>query len=294
MPPSATLLGNRYELIESLGQGGMATVHRAFDRQEQQWVAIKLLAPAMARHLVIRQRFSREAEILAALSHPNILPVFALEQDRGMTWLVMELVEGQTLDRWTRLFGRMPPRMAVETILQVCDGVGFAHASGVIHRDIKPGNVLVGPDGRCRVADFGLARGTDSERLTRTGVTMGTFGFMAPEQQDDAVRAGVPADIFSLGATLLSLLIGRTPEDIRGGLDDASASLPLSLSRTLVRATLPRPEQRHESVDRLVRGLHACLADLPLTPPHTPPLHIPLRPAQPPEPAGPTLVLPDD
>ena len=118
----ATILSNRYELIESLGQGGMATVHRAFDRELGRWVAIKLLAPAMARHLVIRQRFSREAEIVTGLSHPNIVPVFSMEQDRGMAWLVMELVEGQTLDRWSSLFGVMPPRMAVETILQVCAG----------------------------------------------------------------------------------------------------------------------------------------------------------------------------
>jgi serine/threonine protein kinase len=291
---SATLLASRYELVECLGQGGMATVHRAFDRQDQRWVAIKLLAPAMARHLVIRQRFSREAEIVAGLSHPNIVPVFAMEQDRGMAWLVMELVEGQTLDRWSRLFGPMPPRMAVETVLQVCDAVGFAHTTGVIHRDIKPGNVLVDPTGRCRVADFGLARGPDSARLTQTGVTMGTFGFMAPEQQDDAVSAGIPADIFSLGATLLSLLIGRTPIDILSGLDDASPTLPLSLSRTLVRTTLPRPEHRPESVDRLARALRGCLADLPPTPPATPGLHIPLSPSHPPEPAGPTLVLPED
>lgn len=290
----ATILSNRYELVESLGQGGMATVHRAFDREEERWVAIKLLAPAMARHLVVRQRFSREAEIVAGLSHPNIVPVFAMEQDRGMAWLVMELVEGQTLGRWSHLFGPMPPRMAVETLLQVCGGVGFAHASGIIHRDIKPGNVLVDPTGRCQVADFGLARGPDSARLTRTGVTMGTFGFMAPEQQDDAVRAGVPADIFSLGATLLSLLIGKPPTDIRSGLDDASPSLPLSLSRTLVRATLPRPEHRHPSVERLARALRGCLADLAPPPPGTPPLHIPLRASQPPTPAGPTLVLPED
>ncbi|MDG1483463.1 MAG: serine/threonine-protein kinase [Myxococcota bacterium] len=289
----ATILSNRYELVESLGQGGMATVHRAFDREEGRWVAIKLLAPAMARHLVIRQRFSREAELVIGLSHPNIVPVFAMEQDRSMAWLVMELVEGQTLGRWSTLFGAMPPRMAVETILQVCAGVEFAHASGIIHRDIKPGNVLVDPTGRCQVADFGLARGPDSIRLTRTGVTMGTFGFMAPEQQDDAVRAGVPADIFSLGATLLSLLIGRAPTDIRSGLDAASPSLPLSLSRTLVRATLPRPEHRHESVKRLVRGLNSSLIDLDTPPPGTPPLHIPLQSSNPPEPVGPTLVLPE-
>ncbi len=272
----------------------MATVHRAFDRTEERWVAIKLLAPAMARHLVIRQRFSREAELVAGLNHPNIVPVYAMEQDRGMAWLVMELVEGQPLERWSTLFGSMPPRMAVETVLQVCAGVGFAHDAGIIHRDIKPGNILVDPTGRCQVADFGLARGPDSIRLTRTGVTMGTFGFMAPEQQDDAVSAGVPADIFSLGATLLALLIGHAPSNIRSGLDAASPSLPLSLSRTLVRATLPRPEHRHESIRQLVRALNSSLAELDPTPPGTPQLHIPLQASTPPEPVGPTLVLPED
>jgi serine/threonine-protein kinase len=289
-----TNLGKRYELVESIGQGGMATVHRAFDRQEKRWVAIKLLAPAMARHLVIRQRFSREAELLGRLSHPNIVPIFAMEQSQNLTWLVMELIEGQTLGRWSQLHGVMPPRMAVEAILQVCEGVQFAHNAGIIHRDVKPGNVLVDPIGICRVADFGLARSTDSVRLTRTGMTMGTFGFMAPEQQDDAVRAGVPADIFSIGATLLSLLIGRTPQDILSGLEAASPGLPLSLSQVLMRATLSKPENRHNSVTQLIRALRTSLHDLPLVSEDTPSLHIPIPATSDFPQANPTLVLPDD
>jgi serine/threonine-protein kinase len=289
-----TNLGKRYELVEAIGQGGMATVHRAFDRQEKRWVAIKLLAPAMARHLVIRQRFSREAELLGRLSHPNIVPIFAMEQSENLTWLVMALIEGQTLGRWSQLHGMMPPRMAVEAILQVCEGVRFAHNAGIIHRDIKPGNVLVDPSGSCRVADFGLARSMDSVRLTRTGMTMGTFGFMAPEQQDDAVRAGVPADIFSIGATLLSLLIGHTPADILSGLEAASSSLSLSLSQILMRATLSEPENRHNSVTQLIRALRTSLDELPLVSEDTPSLHIPIPTTSDFPLANPTLVLPDD
>lgn len=290
----STNLGNRYELVETIGQGGMATVHRAFDHQEQRWVAIKLLAPAMARHLVIRQRFSREAELVSRLDHPNIVPFFSMEQSQSLVWLVMELIEGQTLGRWSQLHGGMPPRMAVEAILQVCEGVAFAHSTGIIHRDIKPGNVLVDRSGRCRVADFGLARSADSVRLTRTGMTMGTFGFMAPEQQDDAVRAGVPADIFSIGATLLSLLIGRAPADIPSGLAAVSSSLPLSLSQTLMRSTLSEPKNRHDSVSKLSRALRASLHDLPPVPDTTPKLHVPIPPMTHSGRSRPTLVLPEE
>jgi len=272
----------------------MATVHRAFDSQEQRWVAIKLLAPAMARHLVIRQRFSREAELLGRLSHPNIVPIYAMEQSESLTWLVMELIEGQTLSRWSQLNGRMPPRMAVEAILQVCAGVQVAHSAGIIHRDIKPSNILVDPSGSCRVADFGLARSADSARLTRTGMTMGTHGFMAPEQQDDAVRAGIPADIFSVGATLLSLLIGRAPTDIPSGLEAASPGLPLSLAQVLMRSTLSDPENRHDSIEQLIRALRSSLTELPRIPEGTPSLHIPIKAMPSLVPANPTLVLPEE
>ena len=254
----------------------MATVHRAFDRRERRWVAVKLLAPALARHRAARQRLAREAEVLSQLAHPNVVRIYRLEQTPALTWLVMELIEGKTIAHWSQAHGPMPARLAVEVLLQICDAVRAAHEAGVIHRDLKPSNVLIDATGRCRVVDFGLARGPDSAPLTRTGMTMGTYGFMAPEQQSDAKGVGVSADIYSLGATLLAMLIGRPPSQLHDGLSAVSATLPLSLSRTLVRTTLPRPADRHASVDHLRRALLNTLAELPPLPADTPALHIPL------------------
>ena len=125
-------------------------------------------------------------------------------------------------------------------------------------------------------------------------MTMGTFGFMAPEQRDDAVRAGIPADIFSIGATLLSLLIGRPPADIPSGLEALSTTLPLSLSQLLMRSTLSQPDRRHASVSQLTRALRSSLTVLPEVPKGTPSLHIPIRAIKSLPPARPTLVLPEE
>jgi serine/threonine-protein kinase len=255
-------------------------------------VAIKLLSPSLERHLSARQRFLREAEIVAALHHAHIVRTFRMERDRSKAWLVMELVEGQTLDGWMHRHGPMPPRMAVETLLQVCAGVGAAHDAGVIHRDIKPGNVLVDPSGCCKVADFGLARGLDSVRLTRTGTSMGTYGYMAPEQQNDAQSTGPSADIFSLGATLLALLTGRAPKGVALGLAQLEPSIPLVLSRVLVRATLDEPAHRHGSVAGLTQALTRCLDQTQAVPPDTPALHMPLDGAAFPRPSDSTLWFP--
>lgn len=271
-PPE--LLQGRYRLHQVIGQGGMATVHRAFDEQTQHWVAIKLLAPALARVLSVQRRFAREAEVLQHLEHVNIVRLFSWHADRDMSFLVMELVDGRSLADWSLKNGAMTMRQAVLVALQICAGVQRAHEAGIVHRDIKPANILVDAQGVCKVVDFGLARGGEHERLTRTGITMGTFGFMAPEQIEDAASVTTAADVYSLGATLISLLAGRAFHDIRQGLDAVGDRVPLVLARALVNATLTNPEQRYQSIPQLEKTLRRALEHLPEQP--TPPLHIPL------------------
>lgn len=276
MAATATLVGRRYRLQQVLGEGGMATVHRAYDHQQERWVALKLLAPAVARHLSVQRRFAREAEALRRLDHPNIVRLYEWCAASEASYLAMELVEGRSLESWSRRFGPMPPQMAVGVALQICAGVAAAHDAGIVHRDVKPANVLVGPGGVCKVVDFGLARAGDHERLTRTGVAMGTYGFMAPEQHSDASTATIPADVYSVGATLLALLNGRPHPEIRQALNAVSAQLPLSLARALVNATLADPGKRYPDVASLGRALRRALRQLPEDPAHTPPLHIAL------------------
>jgi len=270
------LLAGRYEMHEQLGQGGTASVHRAFDKQDQRWVAIKLLSPELGRYLSIQKRFEREANILSSLDHHGIVKVYGLEQTDAHHWITMELVNGQSLEHWRRRHGPMPTIMGVTIAIQICEGLKAAHRYGVIHRDIKPSNVLVTQTNMCKVVDFGLAVGPNCPRLTRTGLTMGTVGYMAPEQREDASRAGAAADLYSVGATLLALLSGQNITDIHQALEIVGDNIPLALSQVLVRATLPDPERRHSSIAQFYDRLCRLKGSLDTADPKTPPLHIPL------------------
>ena len=182
------LANGRYLLVSQLGEGGMATVYRAFDQRLQVWRAIKILAPQYASKPKLRSRFETEAQTMALLEHPNIVRVYDVGHDGPYAYIVMELLEGGSLVDWLEAHGAMPPPMAIEVTLQLCAGIQSAHDKGVVHRDIKPHNVMITADGSCRVTDFGIARVSDRthDGMTRTGAVMGTWGYMAPEQRTDA------------------------------------------------------------------------------------------------------------
>ncbi len=200
-------LKNRYELRERLGDGGMGVVHRATDLQLRRDVAIKILKEDSAQG---RARFAREATAAAKLTHPNIVSVYDVGEDAGSTYIVMELLTGGTLDALIRK--RAPARSLVELIEKVARAVQFAHDGGLVHRDLKPQNVLIAGDGTPKVADFGLARLVDaSDRVTQTGVVMGTPHYMAPEQLEGAVELDARTDVYALGAILYEALTARPP-----------------------------------------------------------------------------------
>jgi hypothetical protein len=204
------VLADRYELGQVLGQGGMARVHQGLDRQLGRQVAIKVLAPPFDRDREFVERFRREARAAAGLSHPNIVAVFDSGSDDGTHFIVTELVEGETLADRLRRDGPMPPADAVAVAVDIARALAAAHTRGLIHRDIKPGNVMLLPDGRVKVVDFGIARAAGSDTLTNTGVVLGSTAYLSPEQ-----AGGQPvderADLYSLGCVLYEMLTGHVP-----------------------------------------------------------------------------------
>ena len=274
--PSSTLSDGRYQLVEVLGSGGMAVVYRAYDSRLQVERALKLLNPAMMAHPVMRKRFLSEARTMARLQHPNLMAVHDVGEDDGRVYIVMDLVEGGTLWDWVQDHGAMPASMAVGVMVKVLEGIEAAHEEHVIHRDIKPQNVLVTARGHPLVTDFGIARVQDSSdhSLTRTGAAMGTQGFMAPEQRKHAKGVDGRADVFALGGTLFALLTAETPMDIYAIEMETElfARLPAELAPIVRKATRFLPQDRYQDVPLMRKALEEALVALPEIPKRTPAL----------------------
>ncbi|TWT66567.1 serine/threonine-protein kinase [Allorhodopirellula solitaria] len=201
----------RYEIESLLGQGGMGVVFRAHDSDLQRAVAVKVLAPHWAMSAVARQRFAREAEAAASVAHENVIPIYNVDANAKLPYLVMRYVPGMTLQRWVHTHGPLSAGTILRVAGQLAEGLAAAHRRGLVHRDIKPGNVLVGENiERVWITDFGLARAADSVTLTQTGVIAGTPHYMSPEQ-----ARGQPidhrSDLFSLGCVLYFLCTAKPP-----------------------------------------------------------------------------------
>lgn len=253
----------RYELVREIGRGGTAAVHLARDMRTGGWCAIKILVPKLAAREDIRQRFRRECDAMAQIGHPNVLRVMTWGIADGSMFLVTEFAQGGSVGGWVRRFGPMTPQRAVSLIDQVCDGVGAAHAHSVVHRDVKPDNVLIVADGTIRVCDFGIAqvRALDEDPLTRTGTSIGTLGFMAPEQIEHARDVDLRADVYSIAATLWFMLCGRVPPHAFRA-DPFDEGIPGPLCPVIARATQYKREARHADVAELKHELAAAKAKL--------------------------------
>ena len=218
MTEQATLLGDRYHLDRVIGRGGMAEVWRATDTRLGRAVAIKRLRVDLASDVGFQARFRREAQAAAGLNHPNIVSVYDTgeetdpDSDVAVPFIVMELVDGHTLKEVLRGDRRILPERALEFTQGVLDALGYSHRAGIVHRDIKPGNVMLTPNGTVKVMDFGIARAVadTSATMTQTAAVIGTAQYLSPEQaRGETVDAR--SDLYSAGCLLYELLVGRPP-----------------------------------------------------------------------------------
>jgi len=264
----------RFTLTRLLGEGGMAEVWECYDHTIEIARAIKFLNADLARRTTVLRRFISEGHALARIQHPNVVRVFDVGEAGGRPYLLLELASGGSLADYIARHGPMEPRLAVDCLLQVCRGIEAAHAQGIIHRDIKPDNILVDGKGTCKLTDFGIAQFVDSSSYTRTGSSMGTISYMAPEQRTDAKNISATVDVYALGATLFALVTGNLPGELFVAehhphlLDE----LPEPLRAAVLGATPFEPDKRFPSPEHFANALTQALTQLPEAPPDTPPL----------------------
>ncbi|MFM2105364.1 MAG: hypothetical protein RL338_396 [Chloroflexota bacterium] len=267
-----SLLGGRYRVAAILGHGGMATIYRGLDTQLGRDVAIKVLRPEYGRDADFLARFRQEAQAVASLNHPNVVAVHDIGKDAAGPFIVMEYVPGEDLASLLKRNGPLGPRQAARIGIEVARALSAAHGRGIVHRDVKPANVLIATDGRVKVTDFGIARAVADAQLTLPGTTMGSVHYLAPEQ----VRGlgAVPAsDLFSLGIVLFETLTGRRPWEgdtaaavavarLSGPIPGPAdlVAVPAELDRIVRTALAHDPADRFASANDLATALEAFLA----------------------------------
>jgi serine/threonine protein kinase len=264
------VIAGRYRLESRLGSGGMSTVHLAFDERLERHVAVKLLAEHLASDPAFVSRFQREALAAARLIHPNIVQVFdsGLDDYRDQHYIVMEYIDGQSGAEILRERSWLTPDEVLPIALGACAGLDYAHRKGVVHRDVKPGNLLRGADRAIKLADFGIAKATEQSSITQVGSVLGTAAYLAPEQ-GRGEEAGPPADIYALGVVTYQLLSGRLPfegasltelaikqqREPPPRLDSIVAAVSPELASAVAIALRIDPRERYPTAAEMGRGL---------------------------------------
>ena len=264
------LFADRYRLDRRLGVGGMATVQLAFDTRLERYVAVKLLAEHLAEDASFVSRFRREALAAARLVHPNIVQVFdfGLDDVTARNFIVMEFVDGESCAEILRDHGPMGTREAVNVLSQACRGLDYAHRNGVVHRDVKPGNLLRSRDNAVKLADFGIAKAAEQSDITKAGSVLGTAAYLSPEQARGE-PAGPASDLYALGVVSYQLLAGRLPYEAASltdlarlqdtapppRLDDLNPDVPRALAEAIMVALHRDPERRYADAGEMEQAL---------------------------------------
>jgi len=269
-----TLLGARYQVLRILGQGGMGAVYQARDSELDRIIALKVIRPELASNPSILARFKQELILSRNVTHKNVIRIFDLGEAEGTKFITMEYVEGEDLRGILRRKGKFHSKEAVTVIQQICRALEAAHGEGVIHRDLKPQNVMQDPQGRVVVMDFGLARSLESDGMTQTGALVGTLEYMSPEQALGATL-DQRSDLFAVGLIFYELLTGKSPYKADTAIaslmkrtheraipaSEVDASVPVSLSAIVSRCLEREPKDRYQSATLLLKELEAWSSD---------------------------------
>ena len=269
-----TMLSGRYEVLKHVGSGGMADVYMAKDHKLNRNVAVKVLKSEYVEDEKFLKKFETEAQAVARLSHPNIVNIYDVGIEDGINYIVMELAEGITLKEYIRKKGYLSPKETVEISTQIASAISHAHKNHIIHRDIKPQNILVSDTGIIKVTDFGIAKATSSNTVTSTATAMGSVHYISPEQAKGRF-CDEKSDIYSLGITMYEMVTGHVPFDHENGVTIALMHLqneitppsqirdgiPDSLEKIILKCTMKKPEERYQTADDLIADLRLVFED---------------------------------
>jgi serine/threonine-protein kinase len=265
-------LGDRYEILQRIGGGGMAIVYKGLDVLLNRKVAVKVLRDQYVHDDEFIRRFQREAQAAASLSHPNIVSIYDVGKENDVHYIVMEYVEGTTLNEVIKEKAPMQVEEAIHYTSQICDALDHAHSNQIVHRDIKPHNILIGKNGRIKVTDFGIARATTSSTITQTGSVVGSVHYFSPEHAK-GVSAGAKSDLYSLGIVLYQMLTGRLPflgespisvalKHLQENVEDprkVNSLIPQSVENIILKSMRKNPDERYSSAKQVQRDLETCL-----------------------------------
>lgn len=268
------LIDDRYKIIESIGEGGMANVYLAWDTILEREVAVKILRGDLADDEKFVRRFQREANSASSLKHPNIVEVYDVGEDNGKYFIVMEYVNGKTLKSLIKKRGALNLTEAIDIMLQITSGISCAHDSYIIHRDIKPQNIMILEDGRVKITDFGIAMALNSNELTQTNSVMGSVHYLPPEQANGS-GSTIKSDIYSIGILMFELITGKVPFKGDNAVEIAikhmknpipsvckiNPSIPQSVENIILKACAKNPKNRYDSVHEMYDDLKKCLQE---------------------------------